>query len=294
MGTGPVDRGVAQCAGRGFRMRCERCGTELHGESAFCRACGEPVVPYDAETKEGRGTSPVSRHGKRSFAIALATAATVAVAIIVTMLTVSATVRTQPSPASSDDDAEQHREQPEPDKAPAPCRHDWIPVMNLEKAGMRAGSEQEARDIVISLVRDSGYGDFSEQLGDCEIRSAPDSTCYRFSQVYEGIPVYGTDIMLTTDESGACTMLSGDTWNLHDVDTVPAVTEDDALRAVRIAYGDDVTIMGKPSLLILPEEDAGAALVYRVSVSGGSRYDDCLVRADTGEVVRKTSRVIWG
>ena len=109
----------------------------------------------------------------------------------------------------------------------------------------------------------------------------------RFAQYYEGVPVYGADLIRQTD-AGVTTAILGTLFTGIDLDTTPGLT----LSAARAAFGGMAEppfgLTGAPSLWVFPLGEGAYTLAWRGTLSG---FRDIFIDAGTGETLFELSRV---
>jgi len=97
------------------------------------------------------------------------------------------------------------------------------------------------------------FDDPSEQFEGASIMENEFSYYYRLQQLYEGLRVYGNQLIVTTDLSGNIRTLSGSYDVIYDMPVTPIIDCASAALTVEADYGEVIT---DGELLILLTEDA--------------------------------------
>jgi len=120
----------------------------------------------------------------------------------------------------------------------------------------------------------------------------------RYQQVYQGVPVFGGDIVVNMDADGRLMAMAGKVSPKLAVDTTPGVSAEDAtataMQLLTAAYGAGFTgVLTEPAALwiydesLFTESAASPSLVWKVVISGLPAYpvrEIVLVNAQTGSV----------
>lgn len=106
---------------------------------------------------------------------------------------------------------------------------------------------------------------------------------YRFYQVVDGVPVYGKNIVISTDLAGNTTTLHSSFIANLDIDTNPTLTESDA-KAIIEANG--YSFLSSKGLVIYEKQEAH--LAYHLECLKEGRGYGVLVDANTGELLFET------
>ena len=110
----------------------------------------------------------------------------------------------------------------------------------------------------------------------------------RFSQLVNGVPVYGADVARQIDEKGVTVSIFGTVFEGMDISTDPGI---DADRARAIVAADSGVALGgcrPPRLTILPR-DGGHQLVYTARVATADDITLYFIDAHTGAIVDRRS-----
>lgn len=130
-----------------------------------------------------------------------------------------------------------------------------------------------------------GISDVEKEFSEDREDTVEGNTYYRFYQQYEGIPVYGRSVVVAADADGESLVLSGNYAALEDVETEPQIDEAGALESVRQYYDGEEIWTGAATLVIYAPDEQKPELAWSVDVSNGGIQENCLVSAQTGEVL---------
>ncbi len=130
-----------------------------------------------------------------------------------------------------------------------------------------------------------GISDVEKEFSEDREDTVEGNTYYRFYQQYEGIPVYGRSVVVAADADGESLVLSGNYAALEDVETEPQIDEAGALESVRQYYDGEEIWTGVETLVIYAPDEKKPELAWSVDVSNGGIQENCLVSAQTGEVL---------
>ncbi len=142
----------------------------------------------------------------------------------------------------------------------------------------RVTSERTARRVIEDVADKLGIDDVDEELVDCQQDEAFDNRYWRFSQSYEGIPVYGRDVIVGADEEGEVLFLSSNFLDLEGVPTEPEISGEEAEEAA----GSDAVYGGT---VIYSLGDAEPCLAWQVVTYEDDGISINFVDAETGDVV---------
>jgi thermolysin len=111
----------------------------------------------------------------------------------------------------------------------------------------------------------------------------------RFTQLVNGVPVYGADVARQIDETGLTVSLFGTVFEGIDISTDPGIDTD---RAAAIVAADSGAALGAgrlPRLAILPRQGGTYQLVYTARVATAEDITLYFVDAHTGAIVERRS-----
>lgn len=145
-------------------------------------------------------------------------------------------------------------------------------------------SEEDALASIQEVSTVTGITNVSGTLGDVHQFSSLDSTFYRFTQVYEGIPVYGRSVIVGASSEGIGQGLSHNYILINDLDTTPSISENTAKQTIADMYGADSKITSC-SLTIYSLFGCKPTLAWQIQVSGPAMLYTCFVDAHTGEFI---------
>ena len=161
-------------------------------------------------------------------------------------------------------------------------------------AGQSPGRTQaaavEARDLrlwdarVDRMVREGALA-LRQERDDTQLRG---HVHRRFTQVVDGVPVYGAGLARQTDARGVTVSVFGTVHEGISLRTEPTLTPEDAVRIVAAASGVELGPARTPRLVVLPT-GSGYELVYAARVATPLDITLYFVDAHTGRIVRRRS-----
>lgn len=108
---------------------------------------------------------------------------------------------------------------------------------------------------------------------------------YRLGQLYNGVPVYGKELVVSASESGEIISLSGDYDPALSLSTTPTISESDAIEIVRQVSGGTDSITSK-GLVVYNLENDSPMLAYHMILSNGFwNSGEYFISALTGEII---------
>lgn len=122
--------------------------------------------------------------------------------------------------------------------------------------------EASARESIAGTLEESGI-DSADDLGSCRINSFDGVTSYRFAQQYNGIPVYGRDIIVNAADNGQVLGLTGNYMDLSEYSFVPVISEEEALSAAASYIDSDSSSFISEGLSIYTLNDHEPVLTYK-------------------------------
>lgn len=146
-------------------------------------------------------------------------------------------------------------------------------------------SLQEAREALQDAAGELGLRDVGAELDEGRSGQAFESQFYRFSQVYEGVPVYGRSVVVGADSSGKSLGLSSCYLPLGTVDLSAPVTEKAALALAGEIYGGaSLTSQG---MTVYSLGDIPPQAAWQILAEGPALAEYCFVSASSGEVLAR-------
>ena len=142
---------------------------------------------------------------------------------------------------------------------------------------------KSARESLAPLAAALGVTDVDSELADVRETGLGNTSTYRFSQSYQGIPVYGRSISVLAS-AGRARGLTGNTRDVSSVDTKPSVSQDDA-RAAAADTADGSATLTSEGLVIYSLGDDDPVLAYRFCADDGADAELIFVDAHAGKVV---------
>lgn len=155
--------------------------------------------------------------------------------------------------------------------------------------------DESALEAVNSISAQLGLANANEELKVTNSTSVGGTTYYRMQQYYQGIPVYGRTVALSSNGSGNATALTSNIIGRpYDASIEPAITEAEALAKLSDYY-QEINSSQLFDQVIIDLNDIKPQLAYRFIVSGV--YDDevvheeCFVSAVNGKLLFTNSLV---
>lgn len=147
------------------------------------------------------------------------------------------------------------------------------------------------KDAALALVSQIGatfgIADASKELSEQSVQQGLGNTFYRFSQCYEGIPVYGRSVIVGADSSGRVLGITSNYRALEDVATTPKVSEEEAVRAA-LGDAEGASALGA-SLCIYSLGEVEPTLAWQLMVNDGNAPLRVFVNASDGSVIAEES-----
>jgi bacillolysin len=161
-------------------------------------------------------------------------------------------------------------------------------AQQLSLATLRPTSDAELRTINAQVEQ-------MERSGQLRLRSAdrdpafPARVAERLQQFYQGIPVFGADIVRDSDQ-GLARMILGTVVPELSIQLRPSLSEEQASATLRATAGDGSSVLGSIDLVILPLAD-GAKLAYMAVLSASDGVFRIFVDAGDGSELLKFSEL---
>ena len=147
----------------------------------------------------------------------------------------------------------------------------------------QVSDKNDALELLEEMGPSIGVSDARSTLAEPEVQSGLSNSFYRFSQTYEGIPVYGRSVVVGANEKGDVISVTGNYRSIEGLGTTPALSSDDAVRAVGAAHeGITATCLG---LCVYSLGDVTPTLVWQLDTGNSSTPTRYFVDASTGEIV---------
>lgn len=112
----------------------------------------------------------------------------------------------------------------------------------------------------------------------------PDREHERFDQYHRGVRVWGGDVVRQLRADGRAVSTFGKVYGAIDIEASPDIDEDAATAAVRSHTGVDVALAEHPELVVLPREDEGYLLAWRLRVMSPADVREYFVDASSGRI----------
>jgi thermolysin len=120
--------------------------------------------------------------------------------------------------------------------------------------------------------------------------SLPSRVVERMQQLYEGVPVFGAQIVRDS-ESGVAQSIFGEVPEAFSFDTRPVLSVTAAEREAMNLGGAEATLLRRPELVILPQTRIGPRLAYMTVVSARPSVYRLFIDANTGAELLRYSEV---
>lgn len=128
--------------------------------------------------------------------------------------------------------------------------------------------------------------DVRTEFSNCKVNTVSGNTYYRFQQEYEGLPVYGRNVVVAADASGNSLSLSGNYIDTEDIDTSSKIDEASVLEIAHQHYGEDATIKTEGLYIYsLNSYSHSPELTWMLRVSTGQMMSLCFIAADDGGIL---------
>ena len=160
---------------------------------------------------------------------------------------------------------------------------------------------QETRSRQVAAIAGSELRTWDTQVdrmvrsGTLQMRLAREDTLLegrthtRFSQLVNGVPVYGGDLTRQTDETGVTVSVFGTLYEGVDLPTQPGLSADRVRALISERTGVELGPGRQPRLVILPRAGGTYALVYLARVATAEDITLYFIDAHTGSVVAQRS-----
>ncbi len=135
-----------------------------------------------------------------------------------------------------------------------------------------------------------GIGNVQEELTNCRTDVVFDNAYYRFQQEYEGIPIYGRNVIVSADKDGNSLSLTGNYLDHGDteLEVTPKINEEEAVEIAQKHGGDDAQTESY-GLTFYPLGDNGIELAWQIYVNNHGQNEYCFVSAMDGDIIRELS-----
>lgn len=133
-----------------------------------------------------------------------------------------------------------------------------------------------------------GITSVDDELGAVECNTVGGDTYYSFQQMYQGIPVYGRKVIVSSNANSDAALLSSGFYPIKNLSIEPKITKDDVKKIVAGLYSDN-TVVCVGNLVIFSLSNTEPALTWRVSVKENGSMETVFVSADVGKIVETFS-----
>ena len=118
----------------------------------------------------------------------------------------------------------------------------------------------------------------------------PSRVVERMQQLYEGVPIFGAQIVRDAD-AGSAQSIFGEVPADFTLDTRPVLDATGAEREAIALGGSDATLLRRPELVILPQTRLGPRLAYMTIVSAAASVFRVFIDAKTGAELLRYSEL---
>jgi thermolysin len=112
----------------------------------------------------------------------------------------------------------------------------------------------------------------------------------RLKQMYEGVPVFGGQVVRQMDGRSSITV-NGRVYENIDLDVTPQLSSQRASQIAIAASGADANVHGEPTLGILAMSDGGYRLAYKIEVRSDWDVREVTIDAKSGELLKSLSKI---
>lgn len=133
-----------------------------------------------------------------------------------------------------------------------------------------------------------GITSVNDELGAVECNTVWGDTYYSFQQMYQGIPVYGRKVIVSSNANSDAALLSSGFYPIKNLSIEPKITKNDVKKIVEGLYSDNAVVC-VGNLVIFSLSDTEPALTWRVSVKENGSMETVFVSADVGKIVETFS-----
>jgi thermolysin len=163
-----------------------------------------------------------------------------------------------------------------------------VQAQERRRIGLQAvgGADLRAWDTQVDRMTRSGQLEVRLEREDTLI---PGRRHVRFTQLVNGVPVYGADVARQLDEKGVTVSIFGTVYDGIDISTDPGIDEDRASAIVSAETGVALGAARLPRLAILPRDGGTYQLVYTARVATADDITLYFIDAHTGAIVDRRS-----
>ena len=152
-------------------------------------------------------------------------------------------------------------------------------------SGKKVTSVEDAITALNDIHYTMQFENAEQEFKGVSSESAIDTNFYRLQQVYHNIPVYGYQLIVSTDKEGTIQTLNGHYLPDIHIETTPSLSAEDA-RSI-IQANDDSDIISEELYIYAEEESSLFSLVWEIKTFTHNYF----VEANTGEIINSISSV---
>ncbi len=150
-------------------------------------------------------------------------------------------------------------------------------------------TDQTSALLALQDAADSvGIKDVAEEFKECKSDTVLGNTYYRFSQEYEGIPVYGRDMIVAADENGKAVLLTGNYKDISSVKIDPKIEESEAIALVQEKENANTEVMSN-GLVIYSLYGYAPEVAWELYTTTDAKAKCILISANNGKIISEES-----
>ena len=157
-------------------------------------------------------------------------------------------------------------------------------ILGDDFTNQNINDSETARSAIADSANVMGIQDVDKELTEAHKETALNNTYYRFGQEYEGIPVYGRNLIAAADENGNALSLTGNFLQIDKVETEPSINEEEAISTVKDTFGSEAEITNE-GMTIYSLNGHTPELCWQFYVMNEGWAEYCFVSADDGTVI---------
>lgn len=172
-------------------------------------------------------------------------------------------------------------------------------VFSTNTVDVLVNNEMSAYQALNSVGELYGFDNAKDEFKTEKISSLNNDTYYRFSQMKNGVPVYGKTMIVSAGENGKVFNINGNYCSIsEDINTTPKIDNQKAQKKIEKAMKKELKnglVVSEPELIIFAGGDT-PVLTWKADVAGYTSKDvfeayEVFVDANTGVLIYKDSLV---
>lgn len=154
----------------------------------------------------------------------------------------------------------------------------------------KISSDNDAMHFIEAHSEEIGINDAADELKLVSEKSYAGAKYYKFQQVYNDVPVYGNQLIVSVDPDGVIDSVSGG-YTPVDIDTDASLTKDEAEEIAK-EYAGEKSVVIDDELVICPYTESGSAmLVYDIRVLSEDISAELFIDAESGDIVAENQLI---